>query len=322
MPWSAHAAIWRTAGAARDACCSTARTWSWMPWPPAPRSSASWPRVPHSTPSPDSSRRWTRAAISRSTRRRLACSTPRVRRARRAAWSPSRSGPRPRSPISSPARQTLVLALDGVQDPGNVGGIIRSADALGASGVVAAGHSADPGNWKSLRGSAGSIFRIPVARGDLGQAIQEARRRHVAVVAAVPRDGRDPFSDSVRAADDAAAGSRRRGTRRVRRRVSRRSRHGAAPRWRRVAERRHRRSPAPRRGPSFALREAVQPRQSSRPCPTPSSRSTVLTSPGCPAPRSPSGCGRARSTSSSARRSSSAPGDRCGRRSSAARCTR
>jgi TrmH family RNA methyltransferase len=92
---------------------------------------------------------------------------------------------------SSPA---LVLALDGVQDPGNVGGIIRSADALGASGVVAAGHSADPGNWKSLRGSAGSIFRIPVARGDLGHAIQEARRRHVTVVAAVPRDGRDPSS--------------------------------------------------------------------------------------------------------------------------------
>jgi TrmH family RNA methyltransferase len=86
----------------------------------------------------------------------------------------------------------LVVALDGVQDPGNVGGVIRSADALGATGVVAAGPSADPGNWKALRGSMGSIFRLPVARGNLKQAIEEARRRRVAVVAAVPRDGRDP----------------------------------------------------------------------------------------------------------------------------------
>ncbi len=88
---------------------------------------------------------------------------------------------------ASPARTP-----SGVQDPGNVGGVIRSADALGATGAIAAGPSADPGNWKALRGSMGSLFRMPVARGDLRGAISEARRRRVSIVAAVPRDGRDP----------------------------------------------------------------------------------------------------------------------------------
>ena len=59
----------------------------------------------------------------------------------------------------------LVLVLAGVQDPGNVGTILRSADAFGATGIVAARGSADPWSPKALRASAGSALRLPLLRG-------------------------------------------------------------------------------------------------------------------------------------------------------------
>ena len=49
-----------------------------------------------------------------------------------------------------------------VQDPGNVGAIVRVAEAGGATGVVAAGACADPFGWKALRGSMGSALRLPI----------------------------------------------------------------------------------------------------------------------------------------------------------------
>ncbi len=61
----------------------------------------------------------------------------------------------------------LVVALDGVSDPSNVGSIIRSADAAGASGVVMGEGSADYLNPKAVRASMGSIFHLHVYEGDL-----------------------------------------------------------------------------------------------------------------------------------------------------------
>lgn len=59
------------------------------------------------------------------------------------------------------SRRTLIVALDGMQDPGNAGTIIRSAEAFGATGIVLLRGSAHVSNGKVLRASAGSIFRIP-----------------------------------------------------------------------------------------------------------------------------------------------------------------
>jgi TrmH family RNA methyltransferase len=59
----------------------------------------------------------------------------------------------------------LVVVLAGVQDPGNVGTIVRSAEAFGATGVVAARGTADPWSPKALRASAGSALRNPLLRG-------------------------------------------------------------------------------------------------------------------------------------------------------------
>ncbi len=59
----------------------------------------------------------------------------------------------------------LVVVLAAVQDPGNVGTILRSAEAFGATGAVAARGTADPWSPKALRASAGSALRLPVLRG-------------------------------------------------------------------------------------------------------------------------------------------------------------
>jgi TrmH family RNA methyltransferase len=61
--------------------------------------------------------------------------------------------------------QSLVIVLDGVQDPGNAGTIIRSAEAFGATGVALLKGSVNPYNPKCLRSAAGSIFRVPLAAG-------------------------------------------------------------------------------------------------------------------------------------------------------------
>ena len=98
--------------------------------------------------------------------------------------------PYPLEQIISQTGSGLVLAAVGVQDPGNVGAIIRAADAGGAAAVVVSGGSADPFGWRALRGAMGSSLRLPVAVvDDLPGLIVAARERGTQVVATVPRGG-------------------------------------------------------------------------------------------------------------------------------------
>jgi TrmH family RNA methyltransferase len=59
-------------------------------------------------------------------------------------------------------RKPLVLVLAGLQDPGNLGTILRSAEAFGATGVVSLPGTVSPWNPKAVRASAGSVFRVPL----------------------------------------------------------------------------------------------------------------------------------------------------------------
>jgi TrmH family RNA methyltransferase len=59
-----------------------------------------------------------------------------------------------------------VLVLDAVQDPGNLGTLVRTADALGVAFVAAQPGTVDPWNPKSVRAAAGALFRTPVVRPD------------------------------------------------------------------------------------------------------------------------------------------------------------
>ena len=91
----------------------------------------------------------------------------------------------------------VIIAVD-VQDPGNLGAIVRVAEAGGASGVIAAGACADPFGWKALRGSMGSSLRLPVAvTEDVDEAIAAARSAGYRVIATVPRGGKGLFDVSL-----------------------------------------------------------------------------------------------------------------------------
>jgi len=87
----------------------------------------------------------------------------------------------------------LVVVLDGLQDPGNAGAIVRAAEAFGATGVLFLKGTASPFNSKTLRASAGSLFRIPylhgVDRALAGAALQQNR---VVLYAGVPQHAGRP----------------------------------------------------------------------------------------------------------------------------------
>lgn len=87
-------------------------------------------------------------------------------------------------------RPSLVLILGDVQDPGNVGAIIRAAEGCGATGVVVTTGAADPFSWKALRGGMGSTFRLPIASGQsLDAAVSHARAAGLRVMATTARGG-------------------------------------------------------------------------------------------------------------------------------------
>jgi RNA methyltransferase, TrmH family len=83
--------------------------------------------------------------------------------------------------------RTLVVVLDGLQDPGNAGAIVRAAEAFGATGAIFLKGTASPFNPKTLRASAGSLFRVPFVYGmDPALARAAIEENHVTLYAAVP----------------------------------------------------------------------------------------------------------------------------------------
>ena len=87
----------------------------------------------------------------------------------------------------------FALVVADVQDPGNLGSLLRVAEAGGATGVIVCGESANPFSWKAVRGSMGSVLRLAIARSQsLEQTMTEIREAGANTIAAVPRDGWDP----------------------------------------------------------------------------------------------------------------------------------
>ena len=79
----------------------------------------------------------------------------------------------------------LVAICEEVRDPGNLGTIIRAADAVGADAVVLTGRTVDPYNPKVVRATTGSLFHVPVAVGaDLADVAVRAKAAGLAVIAA------------------------------------------------------------------------------------------------------------------------------------------
>jgi len=97
-----------------------------------------------------------------------------------------------------PAPALVIVAVD-MQDPGNAGAIVRSAEAGGATGVIFTGRSADPWSWKALRAGMGSTFRLPVLRQpDTVTIIESLRKVPLAILATVPRAGNAIYDTNLR----------------------------------------------------------------------------------------------------------------------------
>jgi TrmH family RNA methyltransferase len=88
----------------------------------------------------------------------------------------------------------LLVAVVGLQDPGNLGTIARSAEAFGVSGLLLGERTVSPWNWKAMRASAGSLFRLPMIKVELTKALEEIKRRDVRVLATSSHKG-TPISE-------------------------------------------------------------------------------------------------------------------------------
>ncbi len=95
------------------------------------------------------------------------------------------------APEGLSGEQDLLLVIaDAVQDPGNLGTIIRTADAAGAQAVLLLKGTADPYGPKTVRSTMGSIFSIPViAHDDATELFSQLKERGVRLIAASPEGG-------------------------------------------------------------------------------------------------------------------------------------
>ncbi len=89
---------------------------------------------------------------------------------------------------------SFLVLLDSIQDPGNMGTIIRTADAAGVQGIIASKGCVDPYNPKVLRATMGSVFHIPVClSADLAQTALTLKARGFKIYASHPEGSADYF---------------------------------------------------------------------------------------------------------------------------------
>jgi TrmH family RNA methyltransferase len=103
--------------------------------------------------------------------------------------------PRARAADILSRRDTIAVALDGVQDPGNVGTIVRLAAAFDAAGVLLLPGSADAYGPKAIRASAGAILTVPVARATLAELLDANVPLVATAIDGTPND--PPARDAV-----------------------------------------------------------------------------------------------------------------------------
>ncbi len=85
-----------------------------------------------------------------------------------------------------PAREPLFLVADSIEKPGNLGAILRSADAAGADAVIVCDRCTDIYNPNSVRASLGTVFSVPVIEASSEETLQWLRRNKIQILAATP----------------------------------------------------------------------------------------------------------------------------------------
>jgi TrmH family RNA methyltransferase len=89
--------------------------------------------------------------------------------------------------VASKLGYSLLVVLSGLQDPGNLGTIVRSAEAFGATGIVALPGTVSCWNQKAMRASAGSVFRLPVVQSGVDECFSRLREAGVRVLTTAAR---------------------------------------------------------------------------------------------------------------------------------------
>jgi TrmH family RNA methyltransferase len=102
--------------------------------------------------------------------------------------------PRPKLDDLRLPRDPLVAVLEGVQKPGNVGAVLRSADATGISAVIVADAATDLYNPNAIRASLGTIFTVPLCAAEASDVLAWLRRLELSMVAARV-DGSVPYTE-------------------------------------------------------------------------------------------------------------------------------
>jgi RNA methyltransferase, TrmH family len=92
----------------------------------------------------------------------------------------------------------LIVVLAGIQDPGNLGTILRSAEAFGATGIVSLPGTVSAWNAKAVRASAGSVFRLPVLAASAEECFQNLRENKTAIWATRAREAQPAESVDLR----------------------------------------------------------------------------------------------------------------------------
>ena len=87
------------------------------------------------------------------------------------------------------------MVLEGVEKPGNLGAVLRSADGAGADALVVAGGGADLFNPNAIRASIGTIFHVPVAAAPTAEVLALAARRTGIRIVAARVDGARAYTD-------------------------------------------------------------------------------------------------------------------------------
>ena len=105
------------------------------------------------------------------------------------------------------------LVLDGVQDPGNVGTVWRTADAFGADGLILLEGCADPFSPKTVRSTMGAAFRLPVYRSNAMELKKACEEADLPLYATALREDTEDVSDADLRRCAAVIGSEGRGVR-------------------------------------------------------------------------------------------------------------
>lgn len=108
-------------------------------------------------------------------------------------------------------KSPLIVVVEGVEKPGNLGAILRSADAAGVDGVIVCGRSTDIYNPNVIRASIGTVFTVPTVEVPDDEAIRWLKKRGIRIVAATPRAKTEYFDADLKGSCAITMGSEHEG---------------------------------------------------------------------------------------------------------------